>query len=77
MRLWRSLTLTAVLLSVGAPLIAGVAMWLPAAVRTTVATLAPVMGAAVLLVVYFTWRARLKSHAVTDTRRDDELPTAA
>ena len=76
MKLWRILTLAIVLLSVGAPLVAGFTLWLPAAVRTAVAALAPAMGAAVLLVVYFKWRARLKRHILADTRTDDELATA-
>jgi hypothetical protein len=77
MKLWRILTLTIVLVSVGAPLVAGFTIWLPATVRTAVVVLAPPMGAAVLLVVYFTWRARLKSHTLTDSRPHDELAAAA
>ena len=41
MKVWRILTLTMVLVIVGAPLVAGFMNWLPPAVRAGVLSLAP------------------------------------
>lgn len=77
MKIWRILTLTIVLVSIGAPLVGEFTTWLPEAVRSAVLALAPAMAAAVVIVLYFNWRARLKSHILADTRPHDELATAA
>ena len=77
MKIWRVLTLTIVLVSIGAPLIAGFTTWLASAVRTGVLALASPMAAAVVLVAYFNWRARLKSHLLADPRPHDDFATAA
>ena len=50
MKVWRILTLTMVLLIVGAPLVAGFMNSLPPAVRAGVLSLAPPMAAALALV---------------------------
>ena len=77
MKVWRILTLTMVLVIIGAPLVAGFMNWLPPAVRAGVSSLAPPMAAALALVLYFNWRARLKSRILGDAGRDQELATAA
>ena len=68
MKIWRILTLTIVLASVGAPLIAEFTTWLAPAVRTGLLALAPAAAAGVVLVLYFNWRARLKSHILAAAR---------
>ena len=73
MKVWRILTLTMVLLIVGAPLVAGFMNWLAPAVRAGVLSLAPPAAAALALVLYFNWRARLKSRILGDAGRDQEL----
>ena len=77
MKIWRILTLTFVLVSIGAPLIARFTTWLAPPVRTGVLALALPIAAAVVLVVYFNWRARLKSHILAGRRPHDDLATAA
>ena len=77
MKVWRILTLTMVLVIVGAPLVAGFMNWLPPAVRAGVLSLVPPMAAALVLVLYFNWRARVKRRILGDARRDEELATAA
>lgn len=76
MKMWNILTLTIVLVSIGAPFVAGFASWLPLAVRALVMELAPPAAAALALVVYFDWRARVKSRILGSARRDEELATA-
>ena len=76
MKMWRILTLTIVLVSTGAPFVAGFASWLPPAVRALVVELALPAAVALALVVYFDWRARLRSRILNDARRDEELATA-
>jgi hypothetical protein len=61
MKGWRILTLTTVLVIIGAPLVAGFMNWLGPAVRAGLLSLAPPAAAALALVLYFNWRARLKS----------------
>ena len=73
MKVWRILTLTMVLVIIGAPLVAGFMNWLPPAVRAGVLSLAPPMAAALVLVLYFNWRARVKRRILGDARRDQEL----
>ena len=77
MKVWRILTLTMVLVIIGAPLVAGFMNWLPPAVRAGVSSLAPPMAAALALVLFFNWRARIKSRILGDAKRDQELATAA
>ena len=77
MKVWRILTLTLVLLIVGAPLVAGFMNWLAPAVRAGVLSLAPPIAAALVLVRYFNWRARARSRILGEGGRDQELPTAA
>jgi hypothetical protein len=76
MKTWKILTLTIVLVSIGAPFVPAFANWLPRAVRALVVELAPPAAAALALVVYFDWRARLKSRMLSDARRDEEFATA-
>ena len=59
MKTWRILTLTIVLVWIGAPLVDGFMPWLVPALWTGVMALAPAT-AALALVLYFHWRARLK-----------------
>ena len=77
MKVWRMLTLAVVLLVIGAPLVAGLMNWLAPAVRAGMWSLAPPAAAALALVLYFNWRARLKRRIVRDAKRDQELATAA
>ena len=48
MKVWRILTLTMVLVIIGAPLVAGFMNWLPPAVRAGVLSLAPPAAAALV-----------------------------
>ena len=77
MKVWRVLTLTMVLVIAGAPLVAGFMTWLAPAVRAGVLSLVPPMAAALVLVLYLNWRARVKSRILGDAERDQELATAA
>jgi hypothetical protein len=77
MKVWRILTLTLVLVIVGAPLVAGFVNWLAPAVRAGMVSLAPPAAAAFALVLYFNWRARLKRRILGDATRDQELAKAA
>ena len=77
MKVWRILTLTMVLVIVGAPLVMAFINWLPPAVRAGVLSLAPPAAAAVALVLYCNWRVRVKRRILGDARRDEELATAA
>jgi len=77
MKTWRILTLTMVLLIIGAPIVAGFMNWLPPAVWAGVLSLAPPMAAALVLVLCFDWRARVKSRILGDAGRDQELATTA
>ena len=77
MKIWRIVTLTIVVASITTPLVAGLTTWLPPAIRSVVLALAPPAAVAIMLVVYFEWRAKLKSEILADDRRDDEPVTAA
>ena len=77
MKVWRVLTLTMVLVIAGAPLVAGFMNWLPPAVRAGVLSLAPPMAAALVFVLYFDWRARVKSRILGNAGRDQECATTA
>ena len=77
MKVWRILTLAMALLVIGAPLVAGFMNWLAPAVRAGMLSLAPPAAAALALVLYFNWRARLKRRILGDAKRDQELATAA
>ena len=76
MKLWRILTLTIVLVTISAPLLAGFTTWLALWVQTRLFALAPPVAMALVLVLYFEWRARLKRRIVADERHD-ELSRAA
>ena len=77
MKMWRIVTLTIVVVSIGAPFGAGFATWLGPAVRAGLLALAPPVAAALLLVLYFNWRARLKSRILGNAPRDEEFAAAA
>ena len=77
MKVWRILTLTMVLVIVGAPLVVGFMNSLPPAVRAGVLSLAPPMATALALVLYFEWRARIKRRILGEVERDEELSRAA
>ena len=62
MKMWRILTLAIVLVIVSAPLIARFTTWIAPATPTALFALAPPVAVAFVLVLYFNWRARLKSH---------------
>jgi len=65
-----------VLAIVSVPLIARFTIWIAPATRTVLFALAPPVAVAFVLVLYFNWRARLKSHILPGNRAD-ELPSAA
>ena len=77
MKVWRVLTLTIVLVWIGAPLVDGFMTWLAPTLWATTMAVAPPVAAALALVLYFHWRTRLKSRVVGDPRSDEELATAA
>ena len=77
MKIWKIVTLTIVVASITTPLVAGLTTWLPPAIRTVVLDLAPPAAVAFVLVVYFEWRAKLKSAILAADRRDDEPIAAA
>jgi hypothetical protein len=76
MKMWRMLTLTIVLVSISAPLLERFTTWLAPSIGTRLIALAPPLSIALVLVLYFEWRARLKRRIVSDERRD-ELSRAA
>jgi hypothetical protein len=76
MKMWRIVTLTIVLVSISGPLLAGFTPWLAPWVQTRLGALAPPVAMALVLVLYFEWRARLKRRIVADNRHD-ELARAA
>jgi hypothetical protein len=76
-KVWRILTLTMILVIVGAPLVERLMNWLPPAVWAGVSSLLPPAAAAVAFVLYFNWRARLKTRTSAHDGRDDELASAA
>ena len=77
MKMWRVLTLTIVLVWIGAPLVDKFMTWLAPALWAAVVAFAPPAAAALALVLYFDWRTRLKSRFRGGDHRDEELPTAA
>ena len=77
MKVWTFLTLTMVLLIVGASLVAGFMNWLSPAVRAGVLSLAPPMATALALILYFEWRARIRRRILGEVERDEELSSAA
>jgi hypothetical protein len=77
MKVWRILTLTIVLVTIGAPLVARVSTWLASAVPAGLLALAAPVAAALVLVLYFNWRARLRSRILGAAARDRELTAAA
>ena len=76
MKMWRILTLTIVLVSISAPLLERFTTWLTPSIGTRLLALAPPVAMALVLVLYFEWRARLKRRIVADERHD-ELSRAA
>jgi hypothetical protein len=58
MKMWKILTLAIAMVSIGVPIVAGIATWLSPAVIAGVFTLTPHVAVAVALVLYFNWRAR-------------------
>lgn len=77
MKMWRILTLTIVLVWIGAPLVDGLMTWSAPAVWAGVVAVAPPAAAALALVLYFHWRSRLKSRLAGQPERDDEIAAAA
>ena len=61
MKMWKILTLGIAVVSIGAPLVAGFSRWLSPAVKAGVFALAPPVAAAVVLVGYLNWRAKLSA----------------
>ena len=76
MKMWRILTIAIVLVIVSAPLIARFTTWIAPATRTVLFALASPVAVAFVLVLYFNWRAKLKSHTLRENRAD-ELAAAA
>ena len=77
MKVWRILTMTIVLVWIGAPLVDRFLTWLAPAVWAAVLALAPPIAAALALVLYFQWRSRITSRIVGKTAREDEMAAAA
>jgi len=77
MKIWRVLTLTIALVWIGVPLLDRFMTWLAPAAWATVMVLAPPAAAALAAVLYFHWRARLKSRIIGEARRDEEVAAAA
>ena len=77
MKIWRILTLTIVLVSVAVPLVAGLKAWLAPVVWAGALALTPPLAAAIVLVVYFEWRAKLRREILAANKRDDALANAA
>ena len=77
MKMWRIVTLAIVFVSIAVPVLAAFTTWLPPAIRTAVFAVAPPVAVAFLLVVYFNWRAKLKSRVVAGEEREEELLTPA
>jgi hypothetical protein len=77
MKVWPIVTLTMVLVIIGAPIVAGVMNWLAPAVRAGVSSLVPPMAAALALVLYLNWRAKLMSRILDEAGGGQEVTTAA
>lgn len=77
MKMWKILTLAIALVSIGIPLVAGITTWLSPAVKAGVLAFAPPVAVAVVLVLYFNWRARFRRQILADDQRNDELVRAA
>ena len=77
MKIWKILTLMMVLVSVAVPLLAGLKAWLAPVVWAGALSLIPPLAAAVALVVYFEWRAKLRRELLAANKRDDALANAA
>ena len=77
MKMWRVLTMTIVFVWIGMPVLDRLLTWLAPAVWAGVVALAPPAAAALALVVYFHWRARLKSRLVEEAPRDQAMAAAA
>jgi hypothetical protein len=77
MKIWRILTLTIVLVSVAVPLVAGLKAWLAPVVWAGALALTAPLAAAIVLVVYFEWRAKLRREILAANKRDDALANAA
>ena len=74
MKIWRILTLSAVVLAVAAGALAGFTTWLSPAMRTGMFAVAAI---AFSLVVYFNWRQRFARRMVGGDERNEALPTSA
>ena len=77
MKTWKILTLAIALVGIGAPLAAGFTTWLSPAVKAGVLALAPPVALAVVLVGYFSWRAKFKRRILAEDQHDDALAKAA
>ena len=76
MKMWRILTVAIALAIATGPLIARFTTWMAPATRTVLFALASPVAVAFVLVLYFNWRAKLKSHTPRENRAD-ELAAAA
>ena len=77
MTIWTMLRLTMVLASIAVPLVAGLNTWVRPALWAGALALTPPLAAALVLVVYFEWRARLRRQILAAESPDDELASAA
>jgi len=77
MKIWRVLTVTIVLVWIGVPLVDGIMTRFAPTVWAGVVAVAPPVAAALALVVYFKWRARLRSRIGGAARHDEEVAIAA
>ncbi len=77
MKMWRVLTVTILLVWMGVPLVDGIMTRFAPAVWAGVVAVAPPVAAALALVLYFQWRARLRSRMGGEARRDGEVAIAA
>jgi amino acid permease len=67
MKMWKLVTLAIVLLTVSATVITRFTNWIAPETRTVLFTLAPTLTIALLLVLYFKWRATLKNQVLLRT----------
>ena len=77
MKIWKILTLMIVLVSVAVPLVAGLKAWVAPVVWAGALALTPPLAAAIVLIVFFEWRAKLRRDVLAANKREDALANAA
>ena len=77
MKIWKTVTLATVLIGISASILAAFTTSFALATPTAVFAVAAPVAAALVLVLYFNWRAKLKSQILGNDSRDDDLARAA